>query len=168
MTDESHVNRPDNCCCLESSDISRTPFWKRVRGRSTAGVITFRTALLVRKVVGPAAGKEEFALGSLLLSLDLGRRGQNRMSRNQSAGYLDWEDKGGWTLCIRGGSLARVSTRHVRYSIKIVGWSNSLSFYSRGSTFKRAIAGDRPAIAAIPTAYPASDPCSAWHLTWSH
>lgn len=32
-------------------------FGRRVRGRSTAGVITFRTALLVRKVVGLAAAK---------------------------------------------------------------------------------------------------------------
>lgn len=37
-------------------------FWKRVRGRSTAGVITFRTALLVRTVVGLAAAKKNSLL----------------------------------------------------------------------------------------------------------
>ena len=42
-------------------------FGRRVRGRSTAGVITFRTALLVRKVVGLAAEKKNSFLARCCL-----------------------------------------------------------------------------------------------------
>lgn len=93
-------------------------FRKRVRGRIDGGSDHFSNCITRPKGCRPSRCEKQLALGSLLLSLDLGRRCQNRTSRISSASSLDWEDRWGWQL-VQGRRLGlsehatRLTSRHV-------------------------------------------------------